>query len=693
MNLVNEFGCRVFNDEVMRKRLPKTVYENFKESIDLGRPLKKEIAEIISSVMKDWAVENGATHYTHWFQPMTGITAGKHESFISLNSNGKISLKFLGKELNKGEPDASSFPNGGLRNTFEARGYTVWDCTSPAFLKDQTLYIPTAFCSYNGLALDTKTPLLRSMEVLSQQSVRILKLFGNTSTVKVFSSVGAEQEYFLIDRKTYEKRIDLKICGRTLFGNKPPKGQEMNDHYCGRIRLRVAKFMDDLDEELWKLGIPSKTKHNEVAPAQHEMAPIHESCNVAVDHNQLIMEVMRVVAKKNGLACLLHEKPFKGVNGSGKHNNWSLTTDDGQNLLDPGKTPYENIQFLIFLCAIIRAIDIHAPLLRMTASSFGNDLRLGGFEAPPTVISIFLGEHLTSVLNEISEGKPNHTQNASDILTTNVSTLPDLLKDDSDRNRTSPFAFTGNKFEFRMIGSSASISPANMVLNTIVAESLKHFADILENSSDFDKDIKSIIQSTVKIHGKIIFNGNGYDENWAVRAKELGLTDIKDCVDAAKEFINDKTVKMFEEFSVLTQEECRARYEIMLENYSKTVNIEASTMLEMLTRLILPSIIKYVGDISFSYNQLLNIGIKNGSMLEQIKILSESIEKINGLIKSLKCSLKTADDLGLESKAVKYRDDIFKIMEDIRKCVDTIEPLVDKSCWPIPSVTDILYKV
>lgn len=692
MNLLNDFGCRVFSDLIMQERLPINTYKSLKKSIDLGQPLESEVATVVASAMKDWAIENGATHYTHWFQPMTGITAGKHDGFISLKKDGSIVLEFSGKELNKGEPDASSFPNGGLRNTFEARGYTVWDCTSPAFIKGKTLYIPTAFCSYNGQALDTKTPLLHSMEVLSKQALRILRLFGNTTAKKVTSSVGAEQEYFLIDRDAYEKRLDLKICGRTLFGTKPPKGQEMDDHYCGRIRLRISKFMTELDDELWKFGIPSKTKHNEVAPAQHEMAPIHESCNVAVDHNQLIMETMRVVAKKNNLACILHEKPFENINGSGKHNNWSLITDEGQNIFDPSDTPYENIQFLIFLCAVIRAVDIHAPLLRMAAASPSNDHRLGGHEAPPAIVSIFLGEHLTSILKNIANGKTNHNDNVSDVLVTNVETLPNLLKDDSDRNRTSPFAFTGNKFEFRMMGASSSISPLNMILNTIVAESLEYFADTLESSKNFDSDIKKIIKETVDNHGRIIFNGNGYTQEWYEYSKKLGLKNIDNCVDAALEFISDETIDMFEKFSVLKREECKARYDIILENYIKTINIEALTLLEMLTRLIIPATIKYCGILAKTYNEVKTIGIKNISIKKDLENLLKLVDETKSLIDKLNTYLDKNDD-DLFNLAKHYRDKVLSCMNEIRYRVDKIEPLVDKKIWPIPSITDILYRV
>ena len=546
----SNFGCKVFNDAVMCEKLSKNTYKSLRRSIDLGLPLEPEVADVVATAMKDWAVELGATHFTHWFQPMTSFTAGKHDSFISPQKDGKVILEFSGKELIVGEPDASSFPNGGLRNTFEARGYTSWDCTSPAFVRDNTLYIPTAFYSYTGEALDTKTPLLRSMEALNKQALRVLKAFGNKTATHVTPTVGAEQEYFLIDREKYEQRLDLKLCGRTLLGAKPPKGQEMEDHYCGRIRLRVASFMKQLDEALWELGVTSKTEHNEAAPAQHELAPVFESVNVACDHNQLTMEVMREVAKKNGLACLLHEKPFDGVNGSGKHNNWSLSTNDGQNLLDPGKTPYENLQFLVFLSAVIIGVDKYADLLRMSAANTGNDFRLGGHEAPPTIISIFLGEQLTHVLENIADGA-NPDQTPSCVLETGVATLPKLPKDDSDRNRTSPFAFTGNKFEFRMVGSSASISIANYALNTIVADSLLEIADRLENCADFDGEIQKIVRDAIKTHGKVIFNGNNYTDDWVVEAEKRGLPNLSNTFDAIGAMVEPKNIALMERHHVM----------------------------------------------------------------------------------------------------------------------------------------------
>lgn len=696
MKTVKElYGCDVFNDAIMAERLPKTTYRSLRQSIDLGLPLQPEVADVVASVMKDWATEKGATHFTHWFQPMTGITAGKHESFLCIQKSGNIQMEFSGKELIKGEPDASSFPNGGLRNTFEARGYTVWDCTSPAFIMGTSLYIPTAFCSYNGDALDTKTPLLRSMEELSHQALRILRLFGNTTSSRVTPTVGAEQEYFLIDREMYEKRLDLKICGRTLFGAKSPKGQEMDDHYCGRIRIRIDDYMRKLDESLWRLGIPAKTKHNEVAPAQHELAPLFESCNVAADHNQLIMERMRVVAKQNGLACLLHEKPFAHVNGSGKHNNWSMQTDDGLNLLDPGNTPYENIQFLLFLCAVIQGVDRYPELLRMTTATPGNDSRLGGNEAPPHVISIFLGEHLTKILMDIASGDTHKEKNHDDamMLKTKVNSLPNFLKDDNDRNRTSPFAFTGNKFEFRMVGSSSSVSKANIVLNTIVADSLKEFADQLEHAEHFDQAIQNIIADVIHKHGRVIFNGNGYTKQWCEKAKELGLPSISDTVEAAKAYTEKKNQELFARFGVFTPSECQARYEIMLEHYANVLNIEATTMLEMVHRLILPAIIRHTGKVAYAYNQIQKAGLENASLRKLLSSLSAGIEEISSSISSLENALHQAEESDLLKQAEYYRDHLLPIMNRLREQVDHMELLTGKADWPVPSCTDMLYRV
>lgn len=691
-NLAREFGSKVFDDVAMMERLPTSTYQSLRRSIDLGLPLDSKIAGVVAAAIKDWAIEQGATHFTHWFQPMTGITAGKHDSFLSPQGNGTIILEFSEKELIKGEPDASSFPNGGLRNTFEARGYTVWDCTSPAFVRDQTLYIPTAFCSYNGEALDQKTPLLRSMEVLSKQALRILRLFGNTATTRVTSTVGAEQEYFLIDRELYEKRLDLKICGRTLFGMQPPKGQEMDDHYCGRIRIRIADYMHQLDEALWQFGIPSKTKHNEVAPAQHELAPVFETCNVAADHNQLTMEIMRVLAKKNGLACILHEKPFANINGSGKHNNWSLSTDDGINLFHPGKTPYEHVQFLLFVCSVIRSVDRYAGLLRLTAASAGNDLRLGAQEAPPSIISIFLGKHLTDVLKSIARGEEEQQHTDRNILVTSVATLPNLQKDDSDRNRTSPFAFTGNKFEFRMVGASDSVSRANMVLNTIVAESLEVFADRLEKSQDFDAEIHKIIADTIKDHGHILFDGNGYTDQWRDEAMKRGLVNLPDTVTAATELLREETIALFEHFGVLSREECYSRYDIMLEKYQKIIKIEAHTMLTMVRKEIMPAVMHYSGAVAKDIDSLEKVGMVTLEMRKHLEQLSQKAEATFREIDALEDALKNIPNT-LPDTAVYCRDNIRPAMEQLRHQLDQIEMIMEKQYWPVPDYVDLLYRV
>ena len=688
-----QFGSMVFGDEEMKRRLPETVYASLKKSIDGGLPLDPAIADDVAAAMMGWAIEKGATHYTHWFQPMNNITAGKHDSFLSLGKDGKTCLRFSGKELIKGEPDASSFPNGGLRNTFEARGYTTWDCTSPAFVRDGTLYIPTAFCSYTGEALDTKTPLLRSMSVISEQAMRLLRLFGNKTATRVTATVGAEQEYFLIDRSLYEKRLDLKICGRTLYGAKPAKGQEMEDHYFGRIRLRVAAFMKELDEALWRLGVTAKTKHNEVAPAQHELAPIFDTVNIAGDHNQLTMEVMRVVAKKNGLACLLHEKPFAGVNGSGKHNNWSLSADDGTNLLDPGKSPYENMQFLVMLCAVIAAVDNHADLLRMSAAVPGNDYRLGASEAPPAIISVFLGEQLTSILSELADGHhPN--QLAKTELYTGVPTIPPLKRDDSDRNRTSPFAFTGNKFEFRMVGSSASIACANYVLNTIVAESLDEICTRLESSRDFDGEVLSIIHDTMRLHGRVIFNGNNYTDEWVRRAESLGLPNLRDTVAAAGAIVSPQSMAVLEKYHILTPVECEARYEIMLENYEKIIMIEANTMLEMAHRELLPAVIKSAADAAQSVVSFSAAGIHSMRVPELAQTLATAADRIaNAADRLAEAAENAPENLPMLERASYARDTVKPMMESLRAAVDEAETLVSKGNWPVPSYTDLLHRV
>lgn len=687
------FGCMVFGEREMRDRLPETVYRSLKESIDDGKGLNPAIADVVADAMKDWAIEKGATHYTHWFQPMTNFTAGKHDSFIDPQPDGSVLTHFSGKELIKGEPDASSFPSGGLRNTFEARGYTTWDCTSPAFVRDGTLYIPTAFCAYTGEALDTKTPLLRSMAVISEQALRFIRLFGNSTSRRVNATVGAEQEYFLIDRAMYEKRLDLKICGRTLFGAKPPKGQEMDDHYFGRIRLRVGDFMRQLDEELWKLGVPAKTKHNEAAPAQHELAPVFDTVNIASDHNQLTMEMMRVVAKRCGLACLLHEKPFANVNGSGKHNNWSLSTDDGINLLDPGKTPYENMQFLVVLCAVISAVDRHAGLLRMAAAVAGNDHRLGGHEAPPAIISIFLGEQLTSILENIAEGG-HPIREACGELFNDVAVLPTLKQDDSDRNRTSPFAFTGNKFEFRSVGSSASIACANYVLNTIVAESLDEICGRLERSGDFDAEVRAIIAETMREHSRVIFNGNNYTKEWVALAEKRGLPNLPTTVEAAAAIIDPESVGVLQKYHVMSEVECESRYEIMLENYTKVIMIEANTMLEMAKREIIPAVIEFAGKCAGSYNNLKEAGLENKSLHNLTARLSRDISEISDASGALEVKLLHSHSIGDPHELAVYcRDMLRPQMEMLRAAADAAEERMASDAWPMPNYTDLLHRV
>lgn len=697
MSKINEiFGSNVFNDSVMKERLPKATYKALKKTIEDGTTLEPEVADVVAGAMKDWAVEKGATHFTHWFQPMTGITAEKHDAFINPTSDGKVILEFSGKELIQGEPDASSFPSGGLRATFEARGYTAWDCTSPAFIKDDTLCIPTAFCSYNGEALDKKTPLLRSMEALNKQALRVLRALGNTTTKKVITTVGPEQEYFLIDKKMYDARKDIVLTGRTLFGAKPSKGQELEDHYFGVIKPRISAFMKDLDEELWKLGVSAKTKHNEVAPAQHELAPIFSTTNIATDHNQLTMEIMKKVAEKHGLYCLLHEKPFAGVNGSGKHNNWSMGTDDGMNLLEPGKSPHENKQFLLFLCAVIKAVDDYPDLLRVSAANAGNDHRLGANEAPPAIISIFLGDQLEDVLEQIEKGPATSSKCSSD-LTIGVHTLPTLPKDATDRNRTSPFAFTGNKFEFRMVPSSASIGCCNHTLNTIVAESLCQIADRLEKATDLDAEIQAILTDIVKNHKKIIFNGNGYSDEWVAEAERRGLPNIKSTVEAAKALVSEKNQAVFEKHGVLTKAEATARYEIVLENYNKTINIEALTTLEMAKRQILPAVIKFATSLAESINTIkatgLNVDVSTqAELLEEVSTLTASLKKNITLLEK---AVEKADnfDGDIYDLGLMYRYEVFEQMNTLRADADKLETLVDKEFWPMPTYSDMLFNV
>jgi len=697
MNKINEiFASNVFSDAVMKERLPKATYKALKKTIKKGTALEPEVADIVASAMKDWAVEKGATHFTHWFQPMTGITAEKHDSFINPTSDGNVLLEFSGKELIKGEPDASSFPSGGLRATFEARGYTAWDCTSPAFIKDGSLCIPTAFCSYNGEALDKKTPLLRSMEALDKQALRVLKALGNTTTQKVITTVGPEQEYFLIDKNMYDARKDLILTGRTLFGAKPSKGQELEDHYFGTLTKRVSDFMKELDEELWKLGILAKTKHNEVAPAQHELAPVFSTTNISTDHNQLTMEIMKKVALKHNLYCLLHEKPFAGVNGSGKHNNWSMGTDDGMNLLEPGKSPHENKQFLLFLCAVIKAVDEYPDLLRVSAANAGNDHRLGANEAPPAIISMFLGDQLEDVLEQIEKGPATSSKSSSE-LTIGVNTLPPLPKDATDRNRTSPFAFTGNKFEFRMVPSSASIAGCNFVLNTIVAETLSEIADKLENASDLNAEIQSILTNIVKTHKRVIFNGNGYSDEWVTEAERRGLPNIKSTVESAKAMISEKNQAVLEKHGVLTKVEAESRYEITLENYNKIINIEALTTLEMAKRQIIPAVIQFATSLAESINTIKATGINadisvQTELLTEVSILTASLNKNVALLEK---AVEKADNFegDIFDLGMMYRYEVFEQMNTLRADADKLETIVDEEFWPLPTYGDMLFNV
>ena len=690
------FSSMVFNDGVMRERLPKDVYKSLRKTIDNGKDLDITVANAVANAMKDWAVENGATHYTHWFQPMTGITAEKHDSFISPTADGRIIMEFSGKELIKGEPDASSFPSGGLRATFEARGYTAWDPTSYAFIKDHSLYIPTAFCSYGGEVLDKKTPLLRSMEALSTQAVRILRLFGDTTTKRVNTTVGPEQEYFLVDKKLYDQRPDLIFTGRTLFGARAPKGQELEDHYFGAIKPRIAAFMKELDEELWKLGILSKTKHNEVAPAQHELAPIFSTTNVATDHNQLTMEVMKNVAQRHGLVCLLHEKPFAGVNGSGKHNNWSISTDTGKNLFEPGKLPQENAQFLLFLAAVIKGVDEYQDLLRISVASAGNDHRLGANEAPPAIISIFLGDELTAILDAIETGTVyGGTLRVNMEIGVNV--LPTFPKDTTDRNRTSPFAFTGNKFEFRSLGSQLNIACPNIMLNTILAEELKQFADELEGKEDFNGALIALIKRVIKEHKRIIFNGDGYADAWKLEAEKRGLTNLPTTVDALPHYTDAKNLKLFADHKIYTEIEMQSRQDIILETYSKTINIEALTASDMVKRDILPAVSAYVSELS-------NGVLTKKSISEDIPCKAELdiIKRLSGLQDCAYEKLSTLDNavIGVREAgddpiavAAYYKDAVIPAMNELRAVVDEMETLVSSEYWPYPTYADLMYRV
>ena len=694
-DIPNLFGSLVFNDNVMKARLPKETYKALKNCIKAGKSLDLDVANVVANAMKDWAIEKGATHFTHWFQPMTGVTAEKHDSFIYPDKDGNIIMEFSGKELIKGEPDASSFPSGGLRATFEARGYTAWDPTSYAFIKDGTLCIPTAFCSYSGEALDKKTPVLRSMQALNKQALRILKLFGKTNIKKVITTVGPEQEYFLVDKEMYEKRPDLVFCGRTLFGARPPKGQELEDHYFGTITPRVSAYMKELDEELWKLGVLAKTKHNEVAPAQHELAPIFATTNIATDHNQLTMELMKSIANKHGLACLLHEKPFAGVNGSGKHNNWSISTDTGVNLLEPGDTPSENAQFLLFLTSIIKAVDDYQDLLRVSVASAGNDHRLGANEAPPAIVSIFLGDELTEILKSI-ENDTSYICKEKSPMEIGVRVLPKFFKDTTDRNRTSPFAFTGNKFEFRMLGSAFSIAGANIVLNTIVAEELSQFADILENSSNFDEDLNTLIKNTIKSHNKIIFNGNNYSNDWVKEAEKRGLLNLKTTPDALPSFVNSKNVELFTKHHVLSETELYSRYEILLDNYSKTIHIEALTMIDLAKKEIIPAILRYQGEIAEIANNKKKLSSSIQCCLEE-NILNKISALGNSLYSKLDDLEKSVLDAKLHTEALDlakyYREPVFMNMQQLRAVVDELETLVSKKYWTLPSYGELLFSV
>lgn len=694
-DIPNLFGSLVFNDNVMKARLPKETYKALKNCIKAGKSLDLDVANVVANAMKDWAIEKGATHFTHWFQPMTGVTAEKHDSFIYPDKDGNIIMEFSGKELIKGEPDASSFPSGGLRATFEARGYTAWDPTSYAFIKDGTLCIPTAFCSYSGEALDKKTPVLRSMQALNKQALRILKLFGKTNIKKVITTVGPEQEYFLVDKEMYEKRPDLVFCGRTLFGARSPKGQELEDHYFGTITPRVSAYMKELDEELWKLGVLAKTKHNEVAPAQHELAPIFATTNIATDHNQLTMELMKSIANKHGLACLLHEKPFAGVNGSGKHNNWSISTDTGVNLLEPGDTPSENAQFLLFLTSIIKAVDDYQDLLRVSVASAGHDHRLGANEAPPAIVSIFLGDELTEILKSI-ENDTSYICKEKSPMEIGVRVLPKFFKDTTDRNRTSPFAFTGNKFEFRMLGSAFSIAGANIVLNTIVAEELSQFADILENSSNFDEDLNTLIKNTIKSHNKIIFNGNNYSNDWVKEAEKRGLLNLKTTPDALPSFVNSKNVELFTKHHVLSETELYSRYEILLDNYSKTIHIEALTMIDLAKKEIIPAILGYQGEIAEIANNKKKLSSSIQCCLEE-NILNKISTLGNSLYSKLEDLEKSVLDAKLHTEALDlakyYRESVFMNMQQLRAVVDELETLVSKKYWTLPSYGELLFSV
>lgn len=685
------FGINVFNDAVMRQRLPKNTFKEFCKVRQGQGEFSTALADVIANAMKDWAIEKGATHYCHWFQPMTGLTAEKHDSFISPTADGKTVLEFSGKELVKGEPDASSFPSGGLRATFEARGYTAWDCTSPVFIKGKTLYIPCAFCSYTGETLDKKTPLLRSMEVLSKQAVRVLKALGETSVQSVTTTLGAEQEYFLIDRSFFEKRMDLVLTGRTLFGAPSPRGQEMEDHYFGTLHERVAAYMHDVNTELWKLGVSSKTQHNEVSPAQYELAPLFATVNVATDHNQLTMETLQKLALRHNFVCLLHEKPFAGVNGSGKHNNWSVLTDTGNNLLEPGNTPHDNMVFLVFLCAVVRAVDKYSKLLRAAVANPGNEHRLGANEAPPAIVSIFLGDQLTDIFEQLAAGGAKSSKKGGE-LKLGSSTLPPLPKDTTDRNRTSPFAFTGNKFEFRMVGSSQSTSGPNFVLNTIVADTLKEMADQLEKSKNVVADAQKLLKKIAKDHSRIIFNGDNYTDEWVVEAEKRGLPNIRSTVESIETIMDKENVDVLKQHNVLSKHELHARMDILLENYSKSINIEAGATLSIAKRQILPVCIDYCANLAASSGVIADSGVSNKSTKKLLEKVSNLVDDLDSAIEGLEAAIEKAQKIGKAiQQARSYRDDVIPAMAQVRQAADALEALVDADLWPLPSYAEMLF--
>lgn len=698
MELTEVFGSNVFNDKVMKERLPKEIYKSLRETIEKGTPMRPDVADVVANAMKDWAIEKGATHYTHWFQPLTGITAEKHDSFISPAADGSVMLEFSGKQLIQGEPDASSFPSGGLRATFEARGYTAWDCTSPAFLKEDncgnvTLTIPTAFYSYNGEALDKKTPLLRSMGAVSKQALRVLRALGNTTSTSVTSTVGPEQEYFLVDKKYYQDRIDLMLTGRTIFGAPAPKGQELEDQYFGAIKDRVSEYMCDLNTELWKMGITSKTQHNEVAPAQYEMAPIFATTNIAADHNQLVMETMQKVALRHDLVCLLHEKPYAGINGSGKHNNWSLSTDDGTNLLDPGNTPSENVQFLLFLSAMLKAVDTHADILRATCSHAGNDHRLGANEAPPAIISIFMGEELTEILEKISKGEKISAR-GTQFVRVGVDTLPEIPKDNTDRNRTSPFAFTGNKFEFRTVGSAQSIAGPNVALNTIAAEALDEFATRLDKAKDKNAEAAAIIRETYKKHSRIIFNGNNYSEEWVKEADRRGLPNVGNAVGGLKAFVTEKAFKLFEKYEVLSRKELHSRYEIYVEHYAKQINIEALAAIDMARKQFIPAALEYATFLADSIGSFTSVAlpapVQEDLMKKLSALVASAYKNLGKLEAAVAKAQETADTV---KKAESYRDKVATAMTALRTDIDGMEMVVPRDMWPVPTYAELLFKL